>query len=64
MFEIYPGADQIINSEKLEVPSEDVTTAQSSPESDSQSVTEQKVQAVDKVFMINTSLITVNHVIY
>ncbi|KAM0948505.1 putative ubiquitinyl hydrolase 1 [Dioscorea sansibarensis] len=42
------GADQIINSEKLEVPSEDVTTAQSSPESDSQSVTEQKVQAVDK----------------
>ncbi|KAH7678676.1 Ubiquitinyl hydrolase 1 protein [Dioscorea alata] len=42
------GADQIMNSEKLEVPSEDVTTAQSSLDSDSQSVAEQKVQVVDK----------------
>lgn len=53
----YPGANQIMNSEQLEVPSENVTTAQNSSDSDTQSVKEQKVQVVDKVFMMDTSLI-------
>ncbi|KAM0942738.1 putative ubiquitinyl hydrolase 1 [Dioscorea sansibarensis] len=42
------GANQIMNSEQLEVPSENVTTSQNSSDSDSQSVKEQKVQVVDK----------------
>lgn len=37
-----------MNSEQLEVPSENVTTSQNSSDSDSQSVKEQKVQVVDK----------------
>ena len=53
----YPGANQIMNSEQLEVPSENVRTSQNSSDSDSQSVKEQKVQVVDKVFMIDTSWI-------